>query len=108
MSSALRIVLSTCPADAAERLARWLVAENLAACVNIVRELHSVYRWQDEIVSEPEQLLVIKTSQAREAELFRRLADEHPYDVPEILSLAPDQVLPDYLTWALAATTPDA
>lgn len=100
----LKIVLSTCPQDQARALATSLVEARLAACVNILPQLHSVYRWQGKIVQDDEALLIIKTPAHRETELFAHLAAEHPYEVPEIVSLPTDAVLPDYLNWVQSET----
>ena len=98
------LVLSTCPDEAvAERLARWLVAERLAACVNILPGLRSVYEWQGRVEEEGEVLLIIKTSAARYAELESRLAGEHPYEVPAILAVELSAGLPPYLQWLAEA-----
>lgn len=102
--SELQIVLSTCPRDQAGALAQRLLESRVAACVNIVGQVRSLYRWEGKIKNQAEALLVIKTTSARREELFQILADEHPYDVPEIVSLATDAVLPDYLSWAVEET----
>ncbi len=95
----LKIVLSTCPPGQASALATWLLERRLAACVNIVPAIQSVYRWEGRIIQEQETLLIIKTLQDNCEELIRQLAAEHPYSVPEIISLASDAVLPAYLAW---------
>lgn len=97
----LHILLSTCPADKSDQLSRLLVETGRAACVNIVSGLKSVYQWQGQTYTDSEQLLVIKTAWPDLPELFDWLAAQHPYDVPEIISLAGDQVLPSYLQWAI-------
>lgn len=94
------IVLCTVgPADSADTIARTLVERRLAACVNIVGEVVSTYRWNGKLEREAERLLVIKTSR----ELFGRLRDTirelHPYDVPEILLLPILDGDPPYLGW---------
>ncbi len=98
-TSELHIVLSTCPRDAAKKLAAILLERHLAACVNVVGSVRSLYRWEGRVVDQAEALLVIKTSSERREELFRVLADEHPYTVPEIVALPTDTVLPAYLDW---------
>lgn len=98
------VVLSTCPDDAtAERIARDVVSEGLAACVNRVA-LRSVYRWQGALEDEPEVLLVIKTTAHRYAELEMRLNALHPYEVPEILALPVLTGSASYLAWLAGAT----
>ncbi len=99
-SPSLQIVLSTCPRDKAKRLASLLLERHLAACVNVLGSVRSLYRWEGRVVDEAEALMVIKTTSERREELFRVLADEHPYTVPEIVALPTDTVLPAYLAWA--------
>lgn len=96
------LCLCTCPDDAsATRLARSLVEENLAACVNRLPGVTSTYRWQGQIVDETEVLLLIKTSAAQYPALAARLPELHPYSVPELIALSIDSGLPEYLAWVL-------
>jgi periplasmic divalent cation tolerance protein len=78
----------------------------LAACVNIVAGIHSVYRWEGRVASDDEQLLVIKTSDARVDELREELFRRHPYDVPEFVVLPVDATSPAYGAWLLESVTP--
>lgn len=98
--SQLKIVLTTCPQEQAQSLATSLIERRLAACVNLLPGVSSVYRWQGKVVRDEEALLIIKTPPHREAELFACLEAEHPNDVPEIISLPTDNVLESYLNWA--------
>lgn len=99
------VVLCSCPdAKSAERIALAMVEERLAACVNVLPGVTSVYRWQDEVTSESEVLLLIKTSAARYPALETRLAALHPYEVPEIIALPIAAGLPAYLNWLAAET----
>lgn len=82
-----------------ERLARALVEERLAACVNLLPDLTSIYRWQAAVQRENECLLLIKTTAARFEALAERLRALHPYDVPEIIALPVIHGSPDYLHW---------
>lgn len=101
-----RIVLCTCPdPGAARRLAGGLVEARLAACVNILPGVQSVFRWQDEIQDEPEALMVIKTVAARVAQLEAWLVEHHPYDVPEVLVVKVDGGSRSYLDWLAQETT---
>jgi periplasmic divalent cation tolerance protein len=93
------IVLSTAPGEAAAGIARALVEERLAACVNVVPGVHSIYRWEGRIEEAGECLLVIKTSRARWGDLEARLRDLHPYAVPEILALPTTAGHHGYLAW---------
>ena len=104
------IVLSTCPdAETAAGIARALVQERLAACVNIVPAVRSIYAWQDGIQDEAEVLMVLKTTGARFPGLRERLLALHPYDVPEVVALRTSGGHDAYFDWVAQATrTPDA
>jgi periplasmic divalent cation tolerance protein len=95
----VRIALTTAPPGEAHALARALVEERLAACVNVVPGLRSVYRWKDGVSDEPETLLLIKTTAGGLEALAGRLAALHPYEVPELLTTTPDAGFPAYLAW---------
>ena len=97
--SDLRVVLCTCPPDQAARLARALLEQRLAACVNVIPGVRSMYWWNDEVAEDGESLLVIKTPQSVFATMEARLSEIHPYDVPEILSLSVDEGADTYLSW---------
>jgi len=99
----VRVLLSTCPQAKAEELATFLVESNLAACVNIVPLVTSVYRWEGKLQKEPESLLVVKCPKATAKAAVKRLVEKHPYDVPEVLVLATKGGNPDYLDWVAAA-----
>ena len=99
MSSAV-IVLSTFPADQdPAALARTLIEERLAACVNVLPPMQSMYRWQGRIEQATEHQLVIKTTAERVEALKARLTELHPYDVPEILVLPAAGGSDAYLAW---------
>ena len=99
------VVLSTCPPQQAGELAHKLVEKRLAACVNIVKELASVYRWQGKIHEDPESLLVIKTSRARIGELTDEIVALHPYAVPAVVALPVERGYEQYLRWIVEETT---
>jgi periplasmic divalent cation tolerance protein len=95
-----QIVLTTCPDEVcAERIARALVAEGLAACVNILPPMRSIYRWKGKIEDVTEQLLVIKSVTARFPAIRDRLRALHPYELPEIIAVPIADGLPEYLAW---------
>ena len=105
----VRILLCTAPPAKARPLAGLLVEERLAACVNLVPGLRSVYRWKNDIHDDPETLLIIKTTAEHVDALADRLAERHPYDVPELLTLAPEAGLAPYLAWlGTSVGTPNA
>lgn len=106
MSHAHLLTLCTCPDQStAERLAEALVAEGLAACVNILPGATSVYTWEDRIERDAELVLLIKTTAARFDSLQQRLVELHPYDVPEVIATPISHGLPAYLDWVSACTT---
>jgi periplasmic divalent cation tolerance protein len=101
------VVLSTFPdAEQAARAARRLVDERLAACVNLVATVRSIYRWQDAVQDDAEALAVIKTTSDRYPALAARLAEIHPYEVPEIIALPLTDGHPPYLTWLAGQVAP--
>ena len=86
------------------KIAKALVESHLAACVNIVPKMTSVYEWKEELCQEEEVLLVIKTQQNRLEELKATLTELHPYEVPELIVMPVTDGLPDYLTWLMTNT----
>ena len=95
-----RVVLVTAPSpDVGTALGRALVDERLAACVNVIPGLTSIYRWQGEREEASECLLVIKTDETRYAELERRVLELHPYTIPEVLALPVERGAPAYVEW---------
>lgn len=98
-----RLVLVTAPPGApAAELARALVTERLAACVNVLGGVTSVYRWEGAVQSDAEALLLIKTRADRLAALEARVGELHPYDVPEFVVLEPAHVEARYRAWLAA------
>ncbi len=97
----LTVVLCTIPEDgSADTLALELVEKKLAACVNIMPGLTSIYYWENEICKDQEKLLLIKTTESMLEKVFSFIKEKHPYSVPERLSLAVSNVGKDYLKWA--------
>ena len=98
--SGVVVVLVTCPTSTrAVGLAETLVKQRLAACVNILPSIRSVFRWQGKIDRAKELLLLIKTTQARFPALERAIRKLHPYDVPEVLALRVAKGFAPYLEW---------
>ncbi len=94
------LVLCTCPeGETAQFLAGSLVEERLAACVNILPGMVSVYSWEGMMESSKEALLLIKTERRAYPRLESRLRELHPYELPEILAVDIERGLPDYLNW---------
>ena len=95
-----RIVLSTAGSeDEARKLARHLVEHQLAACVNIVPRIESIYRWQGKVESSQEWLLLIKTSAEKFPAVRDAVRELHSYDLPECIALTIEDGSPDYLQW---------
>lgn len=99
MTTDVCLALITAPAASASDLARALVAERFAACVNLLPGATSVYRWDGEVQEEGETLLVAKTTRAAFDALCRRVTELHPYDVPECIAVPVTAGLPAYLHW---------
>ena len=104
----VRMLLSTITPGKSRKIAVALVEEGLAACVNIVPGLRSIYRWEGATCDDPESLLIIKTRAEQVQALARRLRELHPYEVPELLTLTPESGLSTYLDWIAQATGPEA
>lgn len=100
-----RIALVSCPPDIADALATALVEARVAACVNIVPKLRSIYRWQGEVQRDDEALLVIKTSAERFEDLKREVLARHPYELPEVIAVDIADGHTPYLEWIAACTT---
>jgi periplasmic divalent cation tolerance protein len=100
------IVLTTLPADAdAPAIAAALVEARVAACVNVLPAMQSVYRWQGAVERETERQMVIKTSGLRVDALWERLRDLHPYDLPEFVVIPVVDGNQAYLNWIGDSTT---
>jgi periplasmic divalent cation tolerance protein len=94
------IVLTTTPnADEAASLARWIVEAKLAACVQILPQMTSVYFWEGKVQTEPEHLLLLKTLEEKFDALSEFIRKNHSYDVPEIVALRAEDVSAGYLEW---------
>lgn len=99
------VVLSTAPnEEEGARIARALVEERLAACVNLVPQIRSIYRWQDAVQDEREVLLVIKTQTSRQAALVERIRALHSYTCPEAVVLPLVAGSQPYLDWLAEVT----
>lgn len=102
----LIVILCTVPDEAtAERLAKGLVEERLAACVNAIPGVKSFYRWQGKVEADTEIQLVIKTAGERFDELTAWISANHPYEVPEIVAIPADRVSDAYFAWAVEQTS---
>src|SRR5574343_358950 len=101
------LVITACPdEETANAIALAAVEAKLAACVNILPRVQSIYRWQGKVESATEIPLLFKTTAARYPALEATIREHHPYDLPEIIALPISQCLPAYLNWVAAETTP--
>ena len=99
------LVLTTVPdAPTGETIARALVEERLAACVNALAPMTSVYRWNGAVTRDEERQLIVKTTRERVAEVEARIAALHPYELPELLVVAAEGGSERYLGWVRAET----
>ena len=95
-----QIVLNTCPdQETAQDIASQLVELQLAACINIIPGIESIYRWQDQVESATECLLIIKTQSDCYTELEATIKSLHPYELPEVVAVSIEAGLPAYLDW---------
>lgn len=95
-----QMVICSCPdKDTANSIAENIVAQRLAACVNVLPMVESIYHWQGAIESAQESLLMIKTRKDKFLSLQATICSMHPYEVPEIIALDIEQGFPDYLHW---------
>ena len=100
-SNSLLMVYCTCPDHpTAISMAEGIIDGGLAACVNIVPGLTSIYRWQGKRQQGTEELLLIKTTAAAYSVLQQHIVASHPYELPEIIAVSIDTGLPAYLEWA--------
>lgn len=99
-SSEFLLIHSTCPdRESAERIAQALVSEQLAACVSRIDGVTSTYRWQDEVETDSECLLLIKTRRVCFDRLRARLLELHPYELPELIAVSVSTGHGPYLNW---------
>ncbi len=89
----------TCPKSKGQELAFMVVDEQLAACVNIIQSIRSIYKWKGKIENEEEELLVVKTNKEKWPEFERRMKEIHPYDLPEIICFRIEDGYKPYLDW---------
>ena len=106
-SSLYRLVMTTIGTqEQAQTLAEQLVNANLAACVNILPKMHSIYRWQGKLEHGEEHFLLIKTRIERVESVIHTIKANHPYELPEIIAVPIDGGLQPYLTWITEAVSP--
>ncbi|HEY7543383.1 MAG TPA: divalent-cation tolerance protein CutA [Blastocatellia bacterium] len=99
MSDELIILVTAPNRGEAARIARSLVSERLAACVNIIAEIESVYRWEGKVIEDSESLMIVKTTEDRYSAVESRVRELHTYTVPEVIALRIEQGSEAYLRW---------
>jgi periplasmic divalent cation tolerance protein len=107
----MRLIIVTASKVAAPELGRQIVEERLAACVNIIPSVRSIYTWGKRVVDEDEAMMFFKTTDDRVADLSKRIKELHEYEVPEVISIRirDDEGNPGYLDWVrevVEASTP--
>ena len=103
--SSINVVISTIDSlEAAHEIASRLVSDHLAACVNILPTVSSVYKWKGKIHQDQECMLILKTSTDRVDELVERMISFHPYEVPEILAIPVEKGYRGYMDWVAETT----
>jgi periplasmic divalent cation tolerance protein len=99
------VFVTAASAEQAGLIAHALVGERLAACVNVVSPIRSIYRWNDEVQSDTEHLLIVKTRANLVAKVAVRVKELHSYEVPEVIALPIVAGAKSYLDWLFASTT---
>jgi periplasmic divalent cation tolerance protein len=107
MSHELLVFVTTPNNDEAARIAEALVSERLAACVNIIAAIESIYRWEGKVTRDSEALMIIKTTEERYPELERRVKELHSYSTPEVVAIRIERGSEQYLNWLRDSTATD-
>ncbi len=101
------LVQTSCPDKvSAMALARRIIEGKVAACVNVLPDVTSVYEWKEEVKTDSETLLLIKTTKNQYAGLQALICEKHPYELPEVIAVPICEGLPDFLTWVSEAAAP--
>ena len=102
MAKKILLALSTFPdVETARRISNKLVAENFAACANILPSVESIYRWKEKMETGSETLVFFKLSEDRQSAFQEKLRSLHPYEIPEIIFIPVTNGLPEYLRWVI-------
>ena len=104
MATDVLVVLVTCPPDKAQGIADALVEERVAACVNLVPSLRSVYRWKGDVHHEDEAMLLVKTTKDRFEALKQAVLKHHPYELPEVIAVPVERGHTPYLEWVIESS----
>lgn len=99
------VIYCTCPnIETAEKISRLLINQHMAACVNQLPGITSIYEWEGKIQRDQEVLLLIKTTEERFDAIRQLVIEEHPYELPELIAVPISQGLPDYIEWITQCT----
>jgi periplasmic divalent cation tolerance protein len=104
MTHELFVFVTTSTIDEGAAIAEALVSDRLAACVNIIASIESIYRWEGEVTRESEALMIIKTTDERYAELEQRVRQLHSYSTPEVVAIRIERGSEQYLNWLRDST----
>jgi periplasmic divalent cation tolerance protein len=102
----IRVVYISIPREEAKEMAKGIVENRLAACINILPKIESYFWWDETVQFDEESLLIVKTTQDRFPELMQYVRDNHPYELPEIIGLPLVAAFPDYVKWVKEETQP--
>ncbi|MEP6706796.1 MAG: divalent-cation tolerance protein CutA [Pyrinomonadaceae bacterium] len=105
-SDAIVVFMTAANSEDARHIAETLVGAKLAACVQLLPQMESVYRWNDQVQRADEVLLLAKTTQSRFEELEREVRAIHAYEIPEIMAVPASEVSPPYLKWLIESVQP--
>jgi periplasmic divalent cation tolerance protein len=105
MSAAIVVFMTAGSAEEARRIAQQLVESRLAACVQILPEIESIYRWKNEVEREKELLILAKTTTDKFAELEKSVRAIHSYETPEIIAVPAGQISEPYRVWLIESVT---
>jgi len=100
----VRVVYISIPRDEAKNLAKGIVENRLAACVNIVPKIESYFWWEDKVQYDEEALLIVKTTEVKFADLVAYVREHHPYELPEIIGMPLVAAFPDYIKYVKTET----
>jgi periplasmic divalent cation tolerance protein len=100
------VVFVTCPGEVSEVLAKALVEKRLAACVNVVAGVKSIYSWKGQTVTDQEDMLIIKSHKSLWADLEPSIKALHPYEVPEMICFSIEEGHKPYLDWICSTVAP--
>jgi periplasmic divalent cation tolerance protein len=105
MSNELIVFVTVPNSEVSSQIAHSLVSEYLAACVNVIPGVESIYRWEGAVTTDSELLLIIKTTDERYIDVERRVKELHPYSTPEVVGFRIERGSEEYLAWLRESTT---